>query len=388
MMTYVSFYTDEYDSSSKGCLMEIKLQRNLVLQELAILQGVVEHRTTIPILSHFLAETVGDRLRLVATDLDLTILTECAAAVHAGGSMTLESRVFQSLVRNLPAEEFVLRRDGDAVEITSGRFHSRLAVTDPGEFPSVPEVPDGGDYRLPLDLFQLMLKRVEFAITKDDPKFQLNGALVKLLPGEIEIAATDGHRLAVVRAPAPAETPPFEQQLFPRKLLTEFSRFSDETVTISVGENHLGFFMGDRTLVSRIVDLRFPQYERVIVRDNPFRARIDRKELLDSLRRVSLMAHEKARGVRFEFDPAAGELRLASIGSDRGSAEETLTISYQGEPMAVSLNSLYVIDVLQALEVDTIELQLKDPNTQTVLVPVDDVEQLEEYIYVLMPMRQ
>jgi DNA polymerase-3 subunit beta len=232
----------------------------------------------------------------------------------------------------------------------------------------------------------LMLDRVAFAITKDDPKFQLNGALVKLLPGEIEIAATDGHRLAVVRANAPDGTPPFEQQLFPRKLLAEFARFSDDQVLLSMSENHLGFWMGSRVLVSRIVELRFPQYERVIVRDNPNRARVDRKDLLASLRRVSLMAHEKAHGVRFHFDPA-GELTLVSIGYDRGSAEETLAASYQGEGLEIALNAAYVIDVLQALECATVEFQLRDANTQTVVVPVDDDPRLEEYVYVLMPMR-
>jgi DNA polymerase-3 subunit beta len=366
--------------------MELKLQRNLVLQELSILQGVVEHRTTIPILSSILAETSQDRLRMVATDLDMTIMTDCPAVVHGGGRITLESRVFGNLVRNLPEEEFSLRQEGEAVEIVSGRFRSRMAVADPAEYPTVPEVPADGGYSLPLDLFQLMLDRVAFAITKDDPKFQLNGALVKLVPGEIEIAATDGHRLAVVRAKAPEGQPPFEQQLFPRKLLTEFARFGDDRVELSASDNHLGFRMGDRTLVSRIVELRFPQYERVIVRDNPSRARIDRKEFLASLRRVSLMAHEKARGVRFRFDPD-GELTLVSIGYDRGSAEEVLSVSYQGDAVEIALNAQYVIDALQTLECPAVELQLKDGNTQCVLVPVDDDSRLEEYIYVLMPMR-
>jgi DNA polymerase-3 subunit beta len=366
--------------------MELKLQRNLILQELSILQGVVEHRTTIPILSSILTEAADDSVRMVATDLDMTIMTQCEASVEGGGRLTLESKVFQNLVRNLPEDEFTLRLDGDAVEIVSGRFKSRMSVADAAEYPTIPEVPDVGDYSLPLDLFQLMLDRVAFAITKDDPKFQLNGALVKLVPGEVEIAATDGHRLAVVRANAPEGEPPFEQQLFPRKLLAEFSRFSDEKVNLSVGENHLGFRMGDRTLVARIVELRFPQYERVIVRDNPNRARIDRKELLASLRRVSLMAHEKARGVRFRFDPS-GELTLASIGYDRGSAEEILSVSYQGEALDIALNAAYVIDALQVLECQSIELQLRDSNTQTVLVPVEDDPRLEEYIYVLMPMR-
>ncbi len=366
--------------------MELKLQRNLVLQELSILQGVVEHRTTIPILSSILTEAADDSMRMVATDLDMTIMTQCPATVEGGGRITLESKVFQNLVRNLPEEEFVLRQDGDSVEIVSGRFRSRMAVADAAEYPTIPEVPPPGDYWLPLDLFQLMLDRVAFAITKDDPKFQLNGALVKLVPGEAEIAATDGHRLAVVRAKGPEGEPPFEQQLFPRKLLAEFARFSDERVTLSVGENHLGFWMGERTLVSRVVELRFPQYERVIVRDNPIRVRVDRKELLASLRRVSLMAHEKARGVRFRFDPA-GELTLVSIGYERGSAEETLSVVYQGEPLEIALNAGYVMDVLQVLECPTVELQLRDSNTQTVLIPVDDDPRLEEYIYVLMPMR-
>jgi DNA polymerase-3 subunit beta len=366
--------------------MELKLQRNLVLQELSILQGVVEHRTTIPILSSILAEAAENRLRLVATDLDMTIVTSCPAVVHGGGRVTLESKVFQNLVRSLPEEEFTLRQDGDAVEIVCGRFQSRMAVTDPSDYPTVPEVPESGEYALSLSLFQLMLDRVAFAITKDDPKFQLNGALVKLIPGEIEIAATDGHRLAMVRAKAPSGEPPFEQQLFPRKLLAEFARFGDDQVRISSGDNHLGFLMGERTLVSRIVELRFPQYERVIVRDNPSRARIDRKELLASLKRVSLMAHEKARGVRFQLSDA-GELTLVSIGYDRGSAEETLNVNYQGESLEIALNAAYLIDVLQVLVCDMVELQLRDSNTQCVVVPVDDDARLEEYIYVLMPMR-
>lgn len=366
--------------------MELNLQRDAILQELSILSGVVEHRTTIPILSSILTEASDDRLHMVATDLDMTIMTSCPATVDGGGRLTLESRVFSNLVRSLPEDDFTLRQEGDGVEITSGRFRSRMAVSDPSEYPTVPEVPPASDYSLPLDLFQLMLKRVAFAITKDDPKFQLNGALVKLVPGEIEIAATDGHRLAMVRAEAPEGEAPFEQQLFPRKLLAEFDRFGDDRVEISTAENHLGFRMGDRTLVSRIVELRFPQYERVIVRDHPHRARIDRLELLASLKRVSLMAHEKARGVRFRFD-AGGDLTLISIGYDRGSAEETLGITYQGESLEIALNAAYLIDVLQVLECDQVELQLKDSNHQCVVVPVADDPRLEEYLYVLMPMR-
>ncbi len=366
--------------------MELKLDKNVVLQELSILQGVVEHRTTIPILSSILSEVSDGRLSMVATDLDMTIMTSCPAEADGTGRLAIESKVFQDLVRNLPADQFTLSVDNDAMEINSGRFHSRMSVADPSDYPTLPEVPPAGEYSLPLDVLKLMISRVAFAITKDDPKFQLNGALVKLLPGEVEIAATDGHRLAVVRASGPEVPAPFEQQLFPRKLLAELTRFSDEQVLLSTGDNHLGFHMGERTLVSRIVELRFPQYERVIVRDNPFRARVDRKELLAALRRVSLLAHEKARGVRLGVDPS-GEIRLVSIGYDRGSAEETLSATYQGDAMEISLNASYLIDVLQVLECPQVELQLRDSGGQCVLVPIEDDSRLEEYIYVLMPMR-
>ncbi len=366
--------------------MELKLQRNAVLQELAILQGVVENRTTIPILSSILFEVGDNRVKMVATDLDMTIITSCEAETHGGGRLTLEGKVFQNLVRSLPDQDFTLRQDGDSVEIVSGRFRSRISTADPNEYPTVPEVPPSGEYCLPLDVFQLLLQRVGFAITKDDPKFQLNGALIKLLPGEVEVAATDGHRLAVVRANGPAVPPPFEQQLFPRKLLGELARFSDEKVCLAATDNHLSFRIGERTLLSRVVELRFPQYERVIVRDNPSHARVDRKELLASLRRVSLLAHEKARGVRFKFS-ADGELSLTSVGYARGSAEETLSVTYQGAGLEITLNAGYLMDVLNILTTDQVELQLKDGNTQCVVVPVDDDPRLEEYIYVLMPMR-
>ncbi len=366
--------------------MELKLEKTHVLQELSVLQGVVERRTTIPILSKVLAEAADGRLKMTATDLDMTIMTSCPAVVEGEGRMALESRVFQDLVRNLPEESFTMRQKGDTVHISSGRFRSHMPVADAAEYPTVPAPPEAGSYALPLDLFQLMVQRVAFAITKDDPKFQLNGALVKLLPGEIEIAATDGHRLAVVRSKAPEMDVPFEQQLFPRKLLDELSRFTDETVVLAAAENHLGFKIGDRNVVSRVVELRFPQYERVIVRDNPNRVRIGRNELLASLRRVSLMAHEKARGVRFKLD-AGGELTLVSIGYDRGGAEETLMVAYQGESLDIALNAAYMMDVLKVLDCEQVELQLRDSGTQCVVVPVDDDQRLEEYIYVLMPMR-
>ncbi len=366
--------------------MNLELSRNDVLEELSVLQGVVERRTAIPILSNILLEVIDGKLQLMATDLDMTITTSCPAQIDGSGRLTVGSHVFQELVRNLPEDRFTLRQEDGSVVITSGRFRSQMQVADASEYPTLPEPPSDGSYALPLDLFKLLISRVMFAITKDDPKFQLNGALIKLVPGEIEMAATDGHRLAVVRAKAPDDGMPFEQQLLPRKLLAEFGRFNDQTVVFSAGSNHLGFRMGDRHVISRVVELRFPQYERVILRDNPNRVRIGREELLGALRRVSLMAHDKARGVRLKLAPP-NELNVVSVGYEAGKAEETLPVEYQGETLEITLNAAYMIDVLQVLTSDEVELQLRDSKIQCVLVPVEDDPRLEEYIYVLMPMR-
>lgn len=366
--------------------MDVKLQRNDVLREISVVQGVVETRTTIPILSNLLLEAVDGTLRLTATDLDMTVMTSCRAEVEQQGRMTVDNRVFQDLVRNLPEEDFRLRVDEQGLQIRSGRFESMMTIMDASEFPTVPDRPSGEGFELPLDLLQLMFSRVSFAITKEDPKYQLNGALLKFLPGELEVAATDGHRLAVARARYGEGEPPFERQLFPRKLVSEFSRFSDGAVVMSELENHLGFKIGERYLVARIVDLRFPDYERVIVRDNPLRAAVRREDLLASLRRVSLLAHEKARGVRFHFE-STGELRLVSIGQELGRAEEILRIDYEGSPVEMAMNATYVMDVLGVLDCENVEFQLRDGDTQCLLVPVNDDERLEEYVYVLMPMR-
>lgn len=366
--------------------MDVKLRRSDVLREISLVQGVVETRTTIPILSNLLLEAVDGSLRFTATDLDMTVMTSCPAEVEQQGRMTVDNKVFQDLVRNLPEEEFRLSVSEEGLQIRSGRFESTMTVMDAAEFPTVPDRPTADGFQLSLELLQLMFSRVAFAITKEDPKYQLNGALLKFLPGELEVAATDGHRLAVARARHADGEPPFERQLFPRKLVGEISRFSDGSVAISEMENHLGFKFGERYLVSRIVDLRFPDYDRVIVRDNPHRARVPREELLASLRRVSLLAHEKARGVRFHFE-AGGELRLVSIGQELGRAEEVLRVDYDGGAVEMAMNATYVMDVLNVLDCDEIEFQLRDGDTQCLLVPVNDDERLEEYVYVLMPMR-
>ncbi len=350
------------------------------------MQGIVERRATIPVLTNILLEARGDRLHLTATDLDMTIRTSCPAEVRAEGRVTVPSKVFLELVRNLPEEGFSLRVDGEAVALESGRFRSRMPLMDAAEFPTLPEEPEGEPLVLPLPLFKLMLARVAFAITREDPKFQLNGALVKVLPQALEIAATDGHRLAVVRAPRDGGAAPFERQLFPRKLIQELLKFDEERVEITAGGAHLGFRLGHRSLISRIVELRFPQYERVIVRDNPNRARIRREALQAALRRVSLLASERARGIRLAF-ASEGELVLSSIGADLGSAEEALSVEYDGAPVSMAVNAAYLLDVLGALDCETVEIQLRDEKTQCLVVPVDDDPRLEEYVYVLMPMR-
>jgi DNA polymerase III subunit beta len=368
--------------------MDLTLNRATLLDELQLLQGVLERRTTIPILSNVLLSGEGDRLQLAATDLDVTVFSNCAATVRAEGKATIQGKVFHDLVRSLPADTLDLTAGETRVEVRSGQFKSQLASLDPADFPTLPQVPEGQGFALPLALLQRLIDRTVFAVSSEEGHFQYNAALLILSPSTAEMVATDGHRLAYVRLPHAGGTPPFEQQLLPRKVLSQLRRFAaaaDTTVYLARGENHLAFRMGDHVLLSRLMEARFPQYERVLVRDNPHRVRLNRQEFLASLRRINLLASERTHGVSLQFDPDT--LSLTSVGFDIGSGEEKVECSYRGDPIKVLVNAQYVLDFLSAAASEWVEVRLRDADGPIVMLPVEDNAEVLESLYVIMPIR-
>jgi DNA polymerase III subunit beta len=368
--------------------MDLTLNRATLMEELQLLQGVVERRTTIPILSNVLLTAEGDRLQLAATDLDVTVFSRCAATVRREGKATIQGRVFHDLVRSLPADTVDLTSSEARVEVRSGQFKSQLASLDPADFPTLPQIPDGQGFALSLSLLQKVIDRTAFAVSSEEGHFQYNAALLLLSAANAEMVATDGHRLAYVKAAHGGGTPPFDQQLLPRKVLSQLRRFAgdtQETVYLARGENHLAFRVGERILLSRLLEARFPQYERVLVRDNPLRVRVQRQEFVASLRRINLLASERTHGVQLAFEHDT--MSLNSVGFDIGTGEEKVECAYQGEAMKVFVNAQYVLDFLGAVGCEHVEMRLRDADGPVVLTPVDDDAEIAECLYVIMPIR-
>ena len=368
--------------------MDLTLNRATLMEELQLLQGVLERRTTIPILSNVLLTAEGDRLHIAATDLDVTVFSRCVAQVRQEGRATIQGKVFFDLVRSLPADTVDLTAGESRVEVRSGQFTSKLASLDAGDFPTLPQVPEGQGFAVPLRLLQKIIDRTVYAVSSEEGHFQYNAALLVLGASHAEMVATDGHRLAYVKAAQSAGAPPFEQQLLPRKVLSQLRRFAgaeDETVYLARGENHLAFRVGERVLLSRLLESRFPQYERVLVRDNPHKLRVRRQEFAASLRRVALLASERTHGVQLQLD--TDTISLSSVGFDIGSGEEQVECQYRGEAMKVFVNAQYVLDFLNAVPCEEVEMRLRDADGPIVLTPAEDDAEITECLYVIMPIR-
>ena len=368
--------------------MDLTVNRTTLLDELQLLQGVLERRTTIPILSNVLLTAEGDRLNIAATDLDVTVFARCPAQVRQEGKATIQGKVFFDLVRSLPVDAVDLTASESRVEVRSGQFASKLASLDPADFPTLPQIPEGQGFAVPLRLLQKIIDRTVYAVSSEEGHFQYNAALLVLSATQAEMVATDGHRLAYVKAPQSGGVPPFEQQLLPRKVLSQLRRLAggdDETVYLARGENHLAFRVGERMLLSRLLESRFPQYERVLVRDNPHKLRVQRQDFAASLRRVALLASERTHGVQLQFD--TDTIAMSSVGFDIGSGEEKVECQYRGEAMKVFVNAQYVLDFLGAIGCTEIEMRLRDADGPIVLMPVDDDAEIAECLYVIMPIR-
>ena len=372
--------------------MELTVVRVDLQKELQLCQGVVEKRSTIPILSNVLLRAADGRLQIAATDLDVTILSSCAAKITTPGGATIEAKRLFDIIRSLPDEDVrITMQENNSMLIESGTAKFRLLGLAAEDYPTLPTVTATESYTVSLEELKTMVAKVKFAITHEETRFQLNGALLKVQAAKMEMVATDGHRMALINFPQGNGKKKGHELtiLIPRKALEEILRLEagDEgTVQFGVSENHLFFDAGDRRLLARMIDVNFPNYMEVIARDNDRHVMVDRERLLSTIRRISLVANERTRAVRFDFAP--GKLTVSSTNPELGDARETVPIDYAGNPFFVGLNAAYVTDFLSAVDTPQVSLDLKDENSQCIGKPSTPSEELPyEYLYVVMPMR-
>jgi len=368
--------------------MELVVRKNDLLRELQLFQGIVERKNTIPILANVLMEAKGDEVRFLATDLEVGLRSKCKAAVTKGGTLTLPAKKFYEIVKSLPDTDIRIADDKGGAKIAADRFESKLQTLPREDFPTLPESGGTTTATLPRNAVKEMVAKTQFAITGEDTRYFLNGALFVLRPDEMNLVATDGHRLALVSVTRDGNGKDGEENkaILPKKTLGELGRLlmeGDGDIDYERGENHLFFTTGDRLLISRMIDGQFPAYERVIPKGNDKHIEFERDRLTNAVKRVALMSNERSRAVKFQIDK--DKVDVTSSSPDVGEARETLPVEYSGSPMQISFNAQYVLDFLAAVATDVVSLELKDEVSQAVMKPVG--AEGYDYTYVIMPMR-
>ena len=371
--------------------MELVVRKTDLLRELQLFQGIVERKNTIPILANVLIEATGEEVKLLATDLEVGLRSRCAAAVSKGGSLTLPAKKLYEIVKALPETDVRIEEDRNGVKVAADRFDSRMQTLPREDFPSLPEGTGTYSASLRRDVLKQMVAKTQFAITGEDTRYFLNGALFILRPDSMSLVSTDGHRLALITVPR-GETvrrgKPDEEVrvILPRKTLLELGRLLAEgegDIQYERGENHLFFDIGGRLLISRMIDGQFPAFERVIPKSNDKRVEFDRDRLTSAVKRVALLSNERSRAVKFQMDK--GKVEIASSSPEFGEAKEVLMVDYAAAPVTICFNAQYVLDFLGVVETDSVSLEFKDEMSQAVMKPLG--ADGYDYTYVIMPMR-
>ena len=367
--------------------MEIKAKRGDLLATLYWTQSIVERRNTMPILANVLIEAQKGDIRVTATDLEVGVRGQVEGEVAKEGTITVSAKKLYEIVREVPNDQVQLKRlENDWVEIRSGKSVFKIVGIDAKEFPQFPKFDSKGLSSMPASTIRQMIERTIFAVSTDETRYSLNGVYIEQNDGgKVRMVATDGHRLA------------FEEKdvgsmgltkgvILPRKGLSELKKLleSGEEGVVSLGfKENMGLVIKDKVeLFMRLIDGDFPDYTKVIPQGNPNIAKLDHDELLQALRRVSILSSERYKGVRMEFSD--GKVSISANNPDLGEAVEDIEADYKGKAISIGFNARYMIDVLAVLTGDgEIDIELKDELSPSVIRK----NGVEDYLYVLMPMR-
>jgi DNA polymerase-3 subunit beta len=369
--------------------MEFSVAKSALLNELATTQGVVERKTTIPILSNLLVEAKGSQITITATDLELSVKTSCEAKVKKEGAGTIPAKKLLELVRLLPEGEIRFKLlENHWVEIVSDRKKYKLVGMAKENFPALPAMPHVL-VKLPAAVMESLIAKTKFAISMEESRYTLNGGLLILKPETLAMVATDGHRLALAETDQKLTGLNGEVRvLIPKKAMDEVEKLasgegSEAQIDFAKDESHLFFQIGERLLISRILTGQFPNYEAVLPRDNNKSVVLERAELTDAVRRVSQLADQRSHAVKFAVSNEGVEISASS--PEYGEAKESIEKEYKGEPIAIGFNSTYLLDFLGAAADGPVSVELKDEQSAGQMRPLADENY--RYRYIIMPMR-
>ena len=368
--------------------MHIRTTREDFLAELNKVVGVVERRQTLPILGNLLIATGDQSIQLTSTDLEVEIRAKLNAGILEPGEVTVPARKLIDICRALPeGAEISLKVESGRAVVSAGRSRFALSTLPAADFP-IMESGAGGDERLEIskESFRHLLEKTAFAMANQDVRYYLNGLLLDMDGKRLIAVATDGHRLAKVEATMSLEVSEHRQIILPRKTVLEITRLlgggvKDAEILVDVSEKTFRAFLDDAVITSKLVDGRYPEYERVIPHHIDKFAVADRDVLRQALVRTSILSGEKYKGVRLSFDH--GQLKLQAHNPEQEEAEDEVEIAYSSDPTAIGFNVSYLLDILNVLEEREVELGFADSNSSTIVRNKGK----DQETFVVMPMR-
>jgi DNA polymerase-3 subunit beta len=365
--------------------MHLIIGKTSFLKELNILQGVVEKKSTIPILSNLLLEAQNGELWIKGTDLDVSISTRCEAEIKQGGAVCIQAKKLFEIIRSLPEAEVEIKTgENDQVSLVCERSRFKMPGLPKDNYPEIKEF--GGDYApIPSDIIRTFISRTIFAITNEESRYALNGAKLELSEKGIRMVATDGHRLSFIEKSLDSGNLQLDV-LIPKKTLNELSKLSAETgeaIEVGYEGNHLFFRAERRLLTSRTLTGQFPNYELVLPKENIHKVAVESARIASAIRRVALMADERSHAIKLDLND--GQINITSQSSEMGEAVESLPVEYSGPAMNAGFNAQYLLDFFSVHQEGEVSLEFKDGNSQVQMTPKNDTEYV--FRYIVMPMR-
>jgi DNA polymerase-3 subunit beta len=366
--------------------MQFTIQREALLKPLQLVAGVVERRQTLPVLSNVLLVVDGNTLSLTGTDLEVELvgriqLEEAAEA----GEITVPARKLMDICKSLPDDvALTLKVEDNKAVIKAGRSRFTLATLPASDFPNVEEGPGSMTFSVNQNKLRRLIERTSFAMAQQDVRYYLNGMLLEINKGQLRAVATDGHRMAMCTLDADIDYQERYQLIVPRKGILELARLlgeADDMVTIVLGTHHIRATTGDFTFTSKLVDGKFPDYERVLPRGGDKIVLADRQVLRNAFSRTAILSNEKYRGIRLMLSDSL--LKIQANNPEQEEAEEDIAVDYNGSALEIGFNVSYLLDVMNVLSNEQVKMILSDANSSALVQESES----DDSVYVVMPMR-
>lgn len=366
--------------------MRFVITREALIKPLQLVAGVVERRQTLPVLSNILMVAEGTLLSMTGTDLEVELVGRVALDEPAeAGSVTVPARKLMDICKSLPDDALIeMEVLGQKMVIKSGRSRFSLSTLAASEFPNVEDSPEALKLTLSQGNLRQLIDKTGFSMAQQDVRFYLNGMLLEVSEDSLRAVSTDGHRLATSFCTAEAAVDKQHQIIVPRKGILELARLlqgGDALVSLLIGATHIRANVGDYTFTSKLVDGKFPDYQRVIPKNGDKILLGDRQELRQVFHRIAILSNEKYRGVRISLSD--GHLQVMANNPEQEEAEETVAVDYEDITIDIGFNVNYLLDVLSILSSDVVKFTFYDANSSALIEGVDDPNS----VYVIMPMR-